>query len=79
MRAVNHAQVILNWQENLSKDEIPPEWMWALDDDLEKWFDEVEETRQQKYGRGDRSDDTHANDTVVPLMQNELTRNRRRR
>jgi hypothetical protein len=74
MRAVNHAHVILAWQENLSKDEIPPEWMWALDDDLEKWFEEVEERREQKYGPRDTS-----GDTVVPLMQNELTRKRRRR
>lgn len=79
MRAVNHAHVILGWQENLSNDETPPEWMWALDDELEKWFEEVEETRKEKYGTGGRSDDARSNDTVVPMMQNELTRNRRRR
>jgi hypothetical protein len=75
MRAVNHAHVILSWQENLAKDETPPEWMWALDDELEKWFDDVEENRKEKYGINRDS----GNDTVVPLMQNELTRNRRRR
>jgi hypothetical protein len=74
MRAVNHAHVILGWQENLAKDETPPEWMWALDDELETWFEEVEENRKEKYGLKD------SDDTVVPMMQNQLTlgRNRRR-
>jgi hypothetical protein len=75
MRAVNHAHIILSWLENLGKDEIPPEWMWALDDELEKWFDGVEEARNEKYG----INDSRSNDTVVPMMQNELTRSRRRR
>lgn len=74
MRAVNHAHVILGWQENLAKDETPPEWMWSLDDELEKWFDEVEEARREKYGVSRDHDDT-----IVPMMQNEMTRNRRRR
>jgi hypothetical protein len=72
MRAVNHAYVILGWQENLAKDETPPEWMWALDEELEKWFDEVEEARREKYGLRD-------DDTIVPMMQNQMTAGRRRR
>jgi hypothetical protein len=74
MRAVNHAHVILSWQENLGEDEIPPEWMWPLDEELESWFDEVKESRRDRAGNRD-----NGRSSTVPLMQNELTRRRRRR
>ena len=75
MRAVNHAHVVLSWQENLTEDEIPPEWMWSLDDELETWFDDVKEARKEKWGGGRGRE----RDREVPMMQNELARNRRRR
>lgn len=68
--AIEHAHRILDWQENLSHDEIPPSWMWIFEDELEIWFDDVEEKRKEKYG--DRS-----GDTTVPLMDNELAKGRR--
>jgi hypothetical protein len=74
MRAINHAHTVLGWQENLPKEETPPEWMWALDDELEEWFEQVEEARAEKYGR---NDSRGSDDTIVPLVQNELTRRRR--
>lgn len=50
---LNHALRILNWQENLVDDEVPPKWMWLFEDELEKWFKEVDRARKEKFGRGD--------------------------
>ena len=74
MRAISHAFVVLSWQENLPKDEMPPEWMWALEDPLEEWFEEVEAARAEKYGGRDNS-----RDTTVPMMSNSLAAGRKRR
>ena len=68
--AVEHAHLILSWQENLMDDEMPPEWMWALDEELNEWFEEVEFRRKQKYGGND-------DESTAPMMQNELARERR--
>lgn len=70
--AIEHANRILDWQENLLEDEMPPEWMWHLDHELEPWFDEVERKREERYGA--RDDDR---DERVPMMDNELARGRR--
>lgn len=66
--------MILMWQENLGKDEVPPEWMWSLDDELESWFEDVEEAREAKFG----GSSTRNKDEVVPMMQNQLSKNRRK-
>jgi hypothetical protein len=49
--AISHGLSILNWQENLAKDEMPPEWMWIFGDELDKWFDQVKRDRESKYGK----------------------------
>lgn len=68
-RAIEHANKVLNWQKNLSSDEMPPSWMWAHDSELEQWFDEVRIKRDEKYGDGggdyDDREDTN-------MMGNEL-------
>lgn len=69
--AVQHAYRILSWQENLTDEEIPPEWMWPLEWELERWFDEVKFKREERYGRTDRGD------TVAPMMANEYAQGRR--
>lgn len=51
-RTVAHAHRILEWQENLQTDEMPPEWMWPHDDELELWFEEVDRARKERYGGG---------------------------
>jgi len=53
MRAVTHAQTVLSWQENLSQDEMPPEWMWPFDEELEGWFDDVAAKRKERFGIDD--------------------------
>jgi hypothetical protein len=66
---VTHAQTILSWQEHLTKEDQPPEWMWALDDELEEWFSELEVKRENRYGGG--------NDYTPPMMTNQLAKGRR--
>lgn len=36
--------------ENILPDELPPEWMWHLEHELDDWFKEIERKRQEKYG-----------------------------
>ena len=64
--AIDHGHKILNWQENLMSEEMPPKWMWHLDWELEKWFEEVEISRKSKYDGG--PDDSLEE---VPMMRNE--------
>ncbi len=73
MQAVEHANRVLDWQENLSGDEMPPEWMWPLDAEIVEWMERVSSDRRDKYGGGDDDDDR----TAVPLMKNELAEGRR--
>jgi len=55
--AIEHANTIIGWQRNLSKDEMPPRWMWAFADELEIWFDEVELAREQRMGGSTAADE----------------------
>jgi hypothetical protein len=68
--AIEHAYRILGWQENLVKDEMPPPWMWPHEEELEKWFDEVEASRKDKWGGSDAEDGG-------PMMGNELAKGKR--
>jgi hypothetical protein len=76
---VSRAVLILSWQENLTKDETPPRWMWALDEDLNEHFQRVKEERDRKYGTGsdDDDDDRHERPSG-PMLKNELAQNRGR-
>jgi hypothetical protein len=67
--AVEHAHSILNWQENLPDKDVPPQWMWHLDHELELWFDALKTSRGSS---GDTSDDGEA-----PMMRNALVKGRR--
>lgn len=72
--AITHAQAVLNWQENLMTEDMPPEWMWPLPDELEDWFKDVKARHDEKYGTGEKDDDD-----VTDMTQNELTRGMKRR
>lgn len=76
MAAIEHAMRVLDWQENLLGDEMPPAWMWPLDSELQVWFDEVERNREERYGSRSSSSDSD-DDKVVPLMSNALAEGRR--
>lgn len=71
LRAISHANKILTWYENMPEDDIPPEWMWAFDDLLNEWFDDL------KASRG--TSNSTPEHTEVPMMENELAAGRGRR
>ena len=70
--AVAHAHTVLHWQENLFDEDMPPEWMWPLVDELDDHFAAVMARRKERYG-GNDSDD------APEMAQNELTKGMRRR
>lgn len=67
--AIEQAHRILDWHENLTEDEIPPEWMWPLDHELVGWFEEVKRNREAKFGG--KPDESPA------MMENEYAHGRR--
>lgn len=71
--AIEHAHRVLDWQENLSQDELPPRWMWPFETELEIWFEDVETKREAKYGGSSGGSE----DSSTPMMSNELTRGMR--
>lgn len=70
--AISHAHRVLSWQENLQKDEIPPQWMWPFEDELDTWFEEVERARNEKYGINKEDDDESGS-----MMSNEYAQGRK--
>ena len=60
--AIQHANTILGWFENLPEEELPKDWMWPFPDLLEEHFKWVKEERAAKYGTGDggSSDDEYS-------------------
>ncbi|QBQ74875.1 hypothetical protein [Caudovirales GX15bay] len=45
--------MILLWHQNLPESDLPPRWMWHLDEELERHFDRVKARR----ANGDSFDD----------------------
>lgn len=68
--AIRHANRIIDWHENFSEDELPPVWMWAFDEELDAWFEQVKADRDAKL-TGPRDDAEE-----VPLLHNEYARGR---
>ena len=60
--AIEQAFRILSWQENLSKDEMPPEWTWNLDWEIEAWFKKIKIERDKKWGTNS-SDSSSSSDS----------------
>jgi len=71
MSAIEHANRIIDWQENLTGDEIPPTWMWHLSSELETHFGEVERRREEKYGSQNNGNGPME---TVPMMSNSWER-----
>lgn len=68
MIAIEQAQRIITWQENLMEDEMPPRWKWHLDHEISEHFERVADLRKEKYGGGSSDSDA---DTDQPMMVNE--------
>ena len=58
LRAVQHAERIISWQENLIEEEMPPVWMWPFEDRLSVWFEQVKAKRESGVSNSDSSDDS---------------------
>ena len=69
VRTVEHSFKVLDWYENLLTEEVPPQWMWTVEHELELWFERVERDREAKYGGGGSGSD---DDDMGQMMRNEL-------
>ena len=69
--AIARASLIVFWQENVLQKDMPPRWMWGLDEELSRHFERV----RAKAGDGDEDDD---DEPTGPMAQNELAKNRGR-
>lgn len=49
-QAIEHSLMIINWQRNLPRKEVPPMWMWPFYDELDTWFEDVEANREAERG-----------------------------
>lgn len=63
MVAIEHAHTVLDWQENLTQDEMPPQWMWHLDEEVGPFLEEVfRDRRESMGGNGNETADMMSND-----------------
>ena len=69
MGVISRSVTIIYWQENMSPEDVPPRWMWALDDELTRHFERMKERQP-----GDYDDDPPAG----PMLVNEHAKNRGR-
>jgi hypothetical protein len=52
-----HADYILRLQDDLESGEMPPEWMWPLNWEMDKWLEKIIKDRKAKYGGDDEDPD----------------------
>lgn len=71
LTAIEQANRICSWQENLTRDEIPPSWMWHLEEELQIWFQGVDDKRKSGSSTGGSEDE------APDLAQNVLAKGRR--
>lgn len=60
----------------MTSEEMPPEWMWPLDEEIVIWMERVAEDRKERYGGGSDSGSRDDRETV-PMMSNEFARERK--
>lgn len=71
------------WQDNLQSKDVPPSWMWHLEEELVDWFERLKAERDDDEDEVERDDDDdrprrRKPDKVVPLERNSLTKGRGR-
>lgn len=70
--AIEHALTILNWFENLPKDEVPPEHIWEDSEGLELWWKRVEAKRNDGVSSGSSDDDDEDSEMVDNDLANQF-------
>ena len=72
--AIDQGLQILNWYENLSKEDIPPEHLWEDAQGLEQWWDDVKARQEDgvstKRGRSSSKDEDDSDE----MVENDLAR-----
>lgn len=71
MRAIAHANRVLDWMDNLAEEEMPPEWMWPFDEEINSHLDQVMQDRKDKY-----SNPSPSGGDDGTMMSNEFARDR---
>lgn len=70
--ALSHADQVVSWQqnENITSEEMPPQWMWPFPEELDVWFQQVIEARASASNGGG------ARDTPAPggYAENQLAK-----
>lgn len=56
--AIDQALMILNWRENLTKEEMPPEHIWEDPEGLDDWWHRVEAKRSDGVPTASRYSDS---------------------
>lgn len=73
--AIEQGLTVLGWYENLSSDEVPPEYLWEDAEGLERWWRTVEEKRNDGRpsgsGRASKDDD---DDEEPGMAENDYAR-----
>lgn len=77
--AIEQGLTILSWHEHLSKDEVPPEYLWEDAQGLEAWWLTVEDRRKDGFPPTEHSSpgDEAAEDSTTGgsgMAQNDLAR-----
>lgn len=74
MLAVNHALRVIAWQENAQEEaDVPPRWMWTLENELEAYFLRRKREKEAKYGVSSSSssaDDSGGDDVDLEYTDN---------
>lgn len=68
---IGRAQMIIHWQENMLSKDMPPRWMWPLDDELNAHFERL-------HLRSPDDSDDDREPIGGAMLQNEYARNRGR-
>ena len=62
----------MNWYENLTKSEVPPEYLWEDSTGLEQWWATVQDKREDSMG-GDAAGGADRDQTPA-MTENDLAR-----
>lgn len=68
MLAINHSLRIIAWQENAQEEaDVPPRWMWTLENELEAYFLNRKREKEAKYGVASSGSSSSDGDEDVDL------------
>lgn len=75
--AIEQALTIIGWHENLSTDEVPPEYLWEDSEGLELWWADVKARREDNMPMPNRGSSRSDDDDEHPdsgMAENDLAR-----